>query len=323
MSSIIDRLRSGAGKAAFEADKLRRVAAVQSAIKSLKEEVNKSFYQVGHVAYTLHTQGQVTQPELKEACDRLAALQTQIAAHEREIESIRAEEYVEPVSQSTTQYGRVCPNGHGPIPLPNNFCQTCGAQAVDIPPPASAGAVLCQNCNSPLLDEARFCANCGQPAPEPAAAASSACHNCGATLLPESLFCAECGSPISAEEPSSLSRSDEPASPPEDKTEPAAPSLLDEDAATVSAFPDFVAFPDSAVEGDEEAVVESDQTDEGWPAADAPEGDDESGSEMEERPEEVVSVETEQTGVCPACDSPLLPEALFCAECGHRIVNDE
>ena len=45
MSSFLGRIKSGAGqvagKAAFEADKLRRIAAEQSAIKGLKDEVEK------------------------------------------------------------------------------------------------------------------------------------------------------------------------------------------------------------------------------------------------------------------------------------------
>jgi hypothetical protein len=287
MSTIFDRLRTGAGKAAFEADKLRRVASVQSTIKSLKEEVNKAFYQVGHVAYALYSQGKVAQPELKEVCDHLAALQAQIAGHEQEIESIRAEKYVEPAASSTSQYGRVCPNGHGPIPLPNNFCQTCGARAVDISPPAPAAAVLCRNCHSPLPDAASFCANCGQPVAEPMADASAACRNCGAALPADSLFCSECGQPV----------------------------------VTETVKPEAEAGQDPAEAADQTGAEWPTEVTLDWDDV-----EDETPFPLGETREQTVAVntlETQEAGTCPACDNPLLPDATFCAECGYRVLNPE
>jgi len=114
MSSVFSRIRSGASKAAFEADKLRRIASVQSVIKSLKEEITQAFSRAGYVASDLHRTGRITQPELREACERIASLQAQIAAREREIETIRSQAYVEPTRGP--QYGHLCPNGHGVLP---------------------------------------------------------------------------------------------------------------------------------------------------------------------------------------------------------------
>lgn len=41
MSSLVNRFKSGAGKAAFEADKLRRLQGAQSAIKPLRNEAER------------------------------------------------------------------------------------------------------------------------------------------------------------------------------------------------------------------------------------------------------------------------------------------
>jgi predicted amidophosphoribosyltransferase len=218
MSSVFDRLRSGAGKAAFEADKLRRVTSVQAVIRSLKEEINQAFYRAGSVASDLHRSGRITQPELLEACERIAALQAQIVAREREIESIRAETYMEPTGFPRS--GLTCPNGHGELPLGAQFCSVCGAKAVPMSTPGTGA--LCPACGAALIPEARFCPGCGAPVPEPTppppvgpqpqvpevplpappVAATISCPSCGAALAPEARFCPECGASVPEPSPS-------------------------------------------------------------------------------------------------------------------------
>lgn len=51
----------------------------------------------------------------------------------------------------------------------------------------------CQNCNSELLEGAKFCTTCGTPvAAQPA---GGVCGKCGARLLPGAKFCTTCGAP--------------------------------------------------------------------------------------------------------------------------------
>lgn len=211
MTGILGRIRSGAGRAALEADKLRRITSVQSIIKSLKEEIDQAFSRAGYVAFDLHQAGRITQPELREICERIAALQAQIAAREREIETTRSEAYVEPTRGP--QYGHLCPNGHGELPSEAQFCPVCGAQAIDVPSPVASA--FCPACSAALVPGARFCPKCGAPVPEPSppspveqppyvpeespptppppVAASSLCPMCGASLVPEAAFCPDCG----------------------------------------------------------------------------------------------------------------------------------
>lgn len=293
MDNFLGRIRSGAGKAAFEADKLRRVASVQSAINGLKKEVEKAYYQVGQVAYGLYGNGRITQPELQAACDQLAALQAKITAHEQEITAIRAEEFVEPLatqSQASTQYGRVCPNGHGAILEQDTFCQTCGAKAVYVPPPVlAAGTAVCPHCNAPLASDARFCAMCGQPVPplapvaQPAFAAAT-CVQCGAALLPDAIFCAECGHRVELAE------------------------VVEQETDTVEKskpMPELANAPESA--GMETATLEESP----------PETDD--VLESEKIVESGVETAVSDTITCPSCGAPVLPDAIFCLECGHQI----
>ncbi|WP_288489346.1 zinc-ribbon domain-containing protein [uncultured Alistipes sp.] len=54
----------------------------------------------------------------------------------------------------------------------------------------------CQNCNSELLEGAKFCTTCGTPvAAQPA---GGVCGKCNAPLLPGAKFCTTCGAPAAA-----------------------------------------------------------------------------------------------------------------------------
>lgn len=188
MSSLVNRFKSGAGKAAFEADKLRRMQIAQSAIKPLRTEADRLYFEMGKLAYLLYTQGAISQPELRTAAERLVEAQAQISAAEAEVERIRSEEYVEPLSSSVTQSGLICPNGHGTLTGGASFCQTCGAAGVrPAPVPEASNTIPCGQCGAALDYSARFCAACGTPVER--------CSNCGTPLLSDALFCAECGTP--------------------------------------------------------------------------------------------------------------------------------
>jgi uncharacterized OB-fold protein len=236
MSSVFDRIRSGAGRATFEADKLLRSNSVQSAIKSLKEEISQAFYRAGCVALDLYRSGRITQPELLEVCEHIAALQTQIAAREREIESIRGETYAAPTPIPGPR--SACPNGHGELPPGAQFCPTCGAHAIQAP--VQSVDASCPACGTAIVPGARFCRKCGaqvaEPAtpspaeqqpqtrdgafPTPPTTAATSCPSCGAALALEARCCPECGtamatpslSPPSEQEPQTVEESPYPTS---------------------------------------------------------------------------------------------------------------
>ncbi len=58
----------------------------------------------------------------------------------------------------------------------------------------------CPNCNSELLEGAKFCTSCGAPA-TPAKPQAGVCRNCQAPLLPGAAFCTSCGTPVATESP--------------------------------------------------------------------------------------------------------------------------
>lgn len=58
--------------------------------------------------------------------------------------------------------------------------------------------MVCQDCNAPNPDGARFCSQCGTGLENATRPVLRNCHACGHSNVPESLYCAECGSPLSS-----------------------------------------------------------------------------------------------------------------------------
>ena len=69
----------------------------------------------------------------------------------------------------------------------------------------------CSNCNSELMEGAKFCTTCGTPVKQEAAS-GDVCSACGATLLPNAKFCTSCGTPRPANSTEPAGTSSEPAS---------------------------------------------------------------------------------------------------------------
>lgn len=204
MDSFFDRLRTGAGKAAFEADKMRRVASAQNNLHNLESQREAALYEAGQLLWQLYQEGEIEDERLREQGSRIEAIAAEIQRSEQEIAAIRAEVYQEPVSP----HGHVCPNGHGPVAADHLYCEQCGARAVELPPPPQpAASSSCSNCGAPLRAGAHFCAACGYPVAPMAEEApvipvvAAACPDCGAPRLPDALFCAECGHSFSPAPP--------------------------------------------------------------------------------------------------------------------------
>ena len=214
MNSFLDKMRSGAGKAAFEADKLRRVAGLQSDLRRLRGEMEEAIAVVGRVAFDLHQHAQIAPPQLRAVCDQAATVLAEIGAREAELELVRNEQYVESFAAAYEPAALLCPAGHGPLVDGARFCSHCGQAGVAPLPPATAS---CATCGKPLEAEAQFCVNCGRPRDaqttvelphEPAAgrpatvrldspAAVRACPACGTAVPdPDTSFCATCGYPF-------------------------------------------------------------------------------------------------------------------------------
>ena len=166
MSDFMQRIRGSAGRVSFEADKQRRVLAIQNDLRKLKKQAEEEYEGIGRKAVELFGEGQIKNEELGAACEGVASLQTQIAEMEAEIEAIKVEEYQPPVEET----GRMCPECQVSLPAEAGFCPNCGSEAVDVVPPEpeppepeaeAEPAPVCAECGAEIDPEAAFCSNCG------------------------------------------------------------------------------------------------------------------------------------------------------------------
>ena len=205
MAGIFDRLKKGADKAAFEADKLRRTTSVRSQINALGGQVNRKTRALGEKALELFDSGQLSQPALLETCEQITALRQQIAKKEAEIEAIRQETL--PEEPVPALYGHICPNCKIQLLEEARFCPQCGGSAQDVPPPAPPEVLtglVCSDCGETLVEGAAFCPNCGAKIEAQPPASAHVCGNCGTPLLEEAVFCPECGTQVEKPEPVSM-----------------------------------------------------------------------------------------------------------------------
>jgi hypothetical protein len=152
MPGFLDKIKSGADKAAFEADRLRRVSQAQSALKALQHDLETQVAAIGQNVLALYDAGALTQPELLALCPPIDSLRQQIAAQEAEVEQIRQEKPPEapapvpeqppaaptptpqqpPPAPAPALHGHICPQCQVQLPADVRFCPECGSKAIDV-----------------------------------------------------------------------------------------------------------------------------------------------------------------------------------------------
>jgi len=152
MPSFLDKLKSGADKAAFEADRLVRVNQAQAAVRSAQRDLEAETGALGREVLALHDAGTLTQPELLATCNKIDGLRQQVAALEAEVERVRQEKAPDP-SAADVEPAADVPR---PVPPPPISRTVAGAPSA----PVSQGGT-CPNCGSPLRAGVRFCPECG------------------------------------------------------------------------------------------------------------------------------------------------------------------
>ena len=162
MPSFLDKLKSGADKAAFEADRLVRVNQAQAAVRSAQRDLEAETGALGREALALYEAGTLTQPELLATCNKIDGLRQQVAALEAEVERVRQEKAPDPSAADVEPVAEVPRPVPPPVPAatpqpPPPISRTVAA-APSAPVPQGG---ICPNCGSPLRAGVRFCPECG------------------------------------------------------------------------------------------------------------------------------------------------------------------
>lgn len=169
--NVFNQVKRSARRASFEAERMLRIEREQAQIGAFNSQLRNGITRLGQLTYDLARRGEVTHAELQQFCTQLDELRSQIAAHEAEIETIRADMFVEE-------------------PGDGAYCAVCGAAC-------APSTLFCPRCGSRLAATSRSAT----------AASGVACPRCTATNRPGVLFCVQCGHALSGQTVPRMSRS--------------------------------------------------------------------------------------------------------------------
>lgn len=124
-----------AERAAWEADKLRRLTSRQKEIDLAKRERGTLLEQVARTMLDLQSRGQLTQGPLVALCNRLRELDQEIASGTTDVHAMRSESF-KPGASSSVGPSRAalgpgmstCPTCHQAVRNDAAFCSACGTR---------------------------------------------------------------------------------------------------------------------------------------------------------------------------------------------------
>ena len=180
MSDFFGKLKSGAGKVAFEADKMTRLNRAKGDQEKLKNQIQVQYSKLGELYYQQHATIGVTGQAYDDICQAIVDLEQQVERKGEDIQRISADVYAQPGTQ--------------PVPQPMNAPQynppPVQPQFTPTPPPAPFTPPAGQVQFTPPPDQGQFM----PPLPPvQAAAATKFCSNCGKEMPSAAKFCPDCG----------------------------------------------------------------------------------------------------------------------------------
>jgi 2-methylcitrate dehydratase PrpD len=147
MSDFFGKLKSGANKVAFEADKLARANRAQGEAEKLKAQIVSQYSKLGEIVYERFSKQEAIDPALVEACQAIAQLHQQVGLKNEEIAKIKAETF------STSPAA--------PAPTPAQTPTVPETTPANPAPQAQPEAKHCPTCGKEVQPDEKFCKDCG------------------------------------------------------------------------------------------------------------------------------------------------------------------
>ncbi len=135
MDDFLGKLKSGANKVAFEAEKLGKQADIKSQMENIRFTLQAKYAELGKQYYNQRTAGAPVDPGVDELCKAIADLEARLAAKNAELQAITGQVY-----QPATEAATPPPPPAEAAPKATKFCSSCGKE---------------------MAREAKFCPNCG------------------------------------------------------------------------------------------------------------------------------------------------------------------
>ena len=148
MSDFFGKLKSGAEKVAFEAEKMNRLNRAKGDLEKLKNQIQSQYLKLGEYYYNQRPTMGVTGPAYDEICQAIMDLVQQVDAKNDDIQRIGADTYSPQGTQPPAQ----------PVSTP---AQVPFTPAPSAPAPTAATTKFCPNCGKEMPVETKFCPDCG------------------------------------------------------------------------------------------------------------------------------------------------------------------
>ena len=147
MADFFGKLKSGANKVAFEADKLARTNRAQGEAEKVKGQIISQYSKLGEMVYEKFSKQEAIDPALVEFCQAIAQLHQQVGLKNEEIAKIKAETFgASPAA---------------PAPAPAETATGQETAPVDTAPQNQPVAKHCPNCGKEAQPDEKFCKECG------------------------------------------------------------------------------------------------------------------------------------------------------------------
>lgn len=152
MSDFFGKLKSGAGKVAFEADKMGRLNKAQGEVSQLKRQIETQYSKLGELYYHRFVNQEGETPVFAEICGQIAEIERQMAVKGEVIHRINAETYNPPgtVAAAPPPPAPAMPVPPAPAPV---------EEASEVP--GAPLTKLCTNCGKEMAVAVKFCPDCG------------------------------------------------------------------------------------------------------------------------------------------------------------------
>lgn len=159
MPDFFGKLKSGAGKAAFEAEKMVRVNRAQSELGQIKKQKEALFTRLGEMYYGQFTGQKTESPDYASVCASIADLDRQIEVKNEEVQRINAEVYG---AQAGSAAPAAEPVTSAPPTAPVEPVNAApAAEVAPVEMPAAPQTKNCPNCGREMAATVKFCPDCG------------------------------------------------------------------------------------------------------------------------------------------------------------------
>lgn len=156
MSDFIEtakqKIGKGINRVSWEADKLRRANAKQGEMNTLKQDRDQVILDFSNTVLTMYRQGSITDPQLRQYCERILDIEQTMTTKAAELEQIRSEMYPGAPDARSSMGGAA-----NSASASSSANQSSGAGRAS----RATGTTPCPTCGEPVRARALYCNKCG------------------------------------------------------------------------------------------------------------------------------------------------------------------